>query len=185
MNTTNQVERAIIAKLCARLLLAGHRIAAVYDGEDYIMAGTIGHDTETYEQGDEPEHIAAPLKLEHALDAIYAVDSICTLHFTHKDSDTWGNRGVMLVTGNGSDVISDYHDYPDIAVVIEKLQTDIDIPDFLLASSAEDADVIAELLAVMRDVAALLPCAGRLHPKDLLALQTRVCTAIAKAEARS
>ena len=38
-----------------------------------------------------------------------------------------------------------------------------------------------ELLAVLRDVAALLPSAARLHADDLFNLQTRVCAAIAKA----
>jgi hypothetical protein len=33
---------------------------------------------------------------------------------------------------------------------------------------------------VLRDVAALLPCAARLHPQDLAKLQTRVCAALAK-----
>ena len=37
-------------------------------------------------------------------------------------------------------------------------------------------------LTVLRDVAAMLPVAGRLHPDDLFKLQTRVTAAIAKAE---
>jgi hypothetical protein len=48
-----------------------------------------------------------------------------------------------------------------------------------------DARLVAaapDLLAVLRDVAALLPCAGRLHPKDLHALQDRVVAAIAKVQ---
>lgn len=40
-----------------------------------------------------------------------------------------------------------------------------------------------ETLALLRDVAALLPVAAHLHPDDLDTLQTRVCDAIARAEA--
>jgi hypothetical protein len=39
-----------------------------------------------------------------------------------------------------------------------------------------------ELLLVMRDVAALLPIASRMHPTDLFALQSRVCAVIDKAQ---
>lgn len=46
---------------------------------------------------------------------------------------------------------------------------------------AADADRAA-MLAVLRDVAALLPVAGRMHPKDLHALQTRVCAIVAARE---
>lgn len=35
------------------------------------------------------------------------------------------------------------------------------------------------MAAVLRDVAALLPVAGRLHPEDLMKLQTRVCAVLA------
>lgn len=38
-----------------------------------------------------------------------------------------------------------------------------------------------DVVAALRDVSLLLPVAGRLHPKDLHALQTRVCAALAKA----
>jgi|SRR5665213_116432 len=41
----------------------------------------------------------------------------------------------------------------------------------------------AELLAVLRDVSAMLPVAARLHPADLFALQSRVVAALGKAEA--
>jgi hypothetical protein len=40
-----------------------------------------------------------------------------------------------------------------------------------------------EMFDVLRDVAALLPAAGRMHPDDILRLQTRVCAALAKAGA--
>lgn len=54
----------------------------------------------------------------------------------------------------------------------------------VMTGNRADAVLIAaapEMAAVLRDVAQLLPCAGRLHPKDLHALQTRVCAALAKA----
>lgn len=137
--TTEAIERAIIRKLCERMLLAGHRIAAVWDGEEYTLAGSLAAGTETYEAGNAPDRISAPLTLAQALDAIYAVDSICTLHFTRRDSDTWGNRGVMLVTGNGTDVISDHHDYPDIGAVIDKIYEELDSPQFVDRLRIEEA----------------------------------------------
>jgi hypothetical protein len=43
-------------------------------------------------------------------------------------------------------------------------------------------DAAPEMLAVLSDVAAMLPVAARLHPDDLLKLQTRVVAAIRKAK---
>jgi hypothetical protein len=54
--------------------------------------------------------------------------------------------------------------------------------------TAANARLIAaapELLAVMRDVAALLPSAACLHPDDLFALQTRVCSVLAASQVQS
>jgi N-acetylglutamate synthase/N-acetylornithine aminotransferase len=39
-----------------------------------------------------------------------------------------------------------------------------------------------ELVAVLRDVSALLPSAAMLHPEDLFKLQTRVVSALAKVQ---
>jgi hypothetical protein len=40
-----------------------------------------------------------------------------------------------------------------------------------------------QMAQVLRDVAALLPSAGRMHPDDVFALQTRVCAVLAAAGA--
>jgi hypothetical protein len=103
----NITERVIIRQLIADLNQAGYQTAAVYDGGDYIM----GRDGKTVAiDGDAaPSVIDRPLSVDEALEAIDSVDD-ATLHFTHKDSNTWGNRGVYLVLGNGEDVISDHHD---------------------------------------------------------------------------
>lgn len=44
----------------------------------------------------------------------------------------------------------------------------------------ETVDSVArsQIVTLLRDVAALLPVAGRLHPDDMRALQTRVVTAL-------
>ena len=55
------------------------------------------------------------------------------------------------------------------------------VSDEEVESNARLITAAPDLLAVMRDVAAMLPVAARLHPNDLFALQTRVCAAIAKA----
>jgi hypothetical protein len=44
-------------------------------------------------------------------------------------------------------------------------------------------DAAPTMFAVLKDVAALLPCSGRLHPQDLMSLQTRVVAALALAGA--
>jgi hypothetical protein len=38
------------------------------------------------------------------------------------------------------------------------------------------------IVSLLRDVAAMLPVAARLHSSDLTSLQTRVCTALSSAE---
>ena len=46
---------------------------------------------------------------ESAIEATFAVDT-ATIHFAPKGNpDDWGSRGVLIVGGNGEDVISDWH----------------------------------------------------------------------------
>lgn len=46
-------------------------------------------------------------------------------------------------------------------------------------------DAAADMLAALKDAVQVVPVAGRLHSQDLVALQTRLLAAIAKAEGRA
>lgn len=113
------IERVIISALIRDMKAAGYEPAAVWDGELYTMAvGEVGEHRNFagpasmyLEPPDEPEapaEIIRPLSDAIAMSAIDSVDD-CTLHFTHRNAKTWGNRGVLLILGNGEDVVSDYH----------------------------------------------------------------------------
>lgn len=103
MNTEQIAERAIIKALIVAMAAAGYQVAAVWDGEVYQMGGGKSYMPPAFV----PDH-APGMDETAALEAIYSVDE-CTLHFTHKGKHSWGNRGVLLILGNGADVISDYH----------------------------------------------------------------------------
>lgn len=101
------IERVIITALLRDMRAAGYQPAAVWDGGDYVMArpdGSCG----SREKAEVPARIVRALLDEEAFEVIDSVDD-CTLHFTNHNAQTWGNRGVMIVLGNGEDVISDYH----------------------------------------------------------------------------
>lgn len=125
------IERTIIAALIRDLNKAGYLPAAFYDGEAYQMAsadGIVSYDIEPRILSSQPCKSAAPDEIFRAMtaaEAIAAVDSVDegTLHFTHRNARTWGNRGVMLILGNGEDVVSDYHcaDGEPFSKVIEAL----------------------------------------------------------------
>jgi hypothetical protein len=41
---------------------------------------------------------------------VWSVDADCTIHFAPADDKAaWGRHGVLVILGNGVDVISDYH----------------------------------------------------------------------------
>lgn len=108
----NITERVIIKALVNDMAEAGYLPAAVWDGEEYLLAPNV-KDCEFKRFGagedDAPESIERALSVDEALRAIDTVDD-CTLHFTRKNSRVWGDRGVFLVLGNGEDVIIDHHD---------------------------------------------------------------------------
>jgi hypothetical protein len=82
------VETRIVRGLIHALKKAGFVPVKLWDSEEYQEAITT----------------------TQALDAIESVDAIVTLHFAPKaDITAWGRLGVMLVTGNGVDIISDWH----------------------------------------------------------------------------
>lgn len=120
------IERTIITALLRDMRAAGYQPAAVWDSEEYVLAradgtfllsnvwdnGTIVErpwGTQRYALGTEPIEIARPLSDEEVLVELDSVDADCTLHFTHHNATTWGNRGVLLIQGNDEDVISDCH----------------------------------------------------------------------------
>ena len=82
-------------------------------------------------------------------------------------------------------IIGDHQDNRDVFADNELLATAYDMdtaePKLVAEANARLIAAAPELLDVMRDVAALLPASARLHPRDLHALQTRVCAALAKA----
>jgi heme-degrading monooxygenase HmoA len=79
-----ETERLIVSKLIDVAAEHGWKPHSVWDSEEEVRART---------------------KAE-ALDAIFAVDE-STLRFVHPDNGT-RQRGVLIVLGNGIDVISDY-----------------------------------------------------------------------------
>jgi hypothetical protein len=98
-----RIERAILTALIENLGAAGFKVAAVYTSEDYQLA-----DGESSETGGE-----AVKKLMTLIEVMKVFDDFDmynpTVHFTHQHAMTWGNRGVMVVPGNGEDFISDWH----------------------------------------------------------------------------
>lgn len=101
------IERVIVRRLIRAMKAKGYRVAAVWDGEEYQMPGKDGNMT-SLELDDAPDNITRPMTEREALESVDSVDE-CTLHFTHANAKTWGNRGALLVLGNGEDVIADYH----------------------------------------------------------------------------
>lgn len=103
------IERHIISALIRNMNDEGYLVAAFWDGEEYQMGGGLpGQPVVSHGAEDPPDNIVRAMGETEALDAIDTVDE-GTLHFTHRNKDTWGTRGVYLVLGNGEDVISDYH----------------------------------------------------------------------------
>ena len=87
MDIQDKLERSIVRALIWELEQSGFSPVAVWDGEDYVST----------------------LAADAAIASIFSVDT-STLHFAPKDDiNKWGNLGVMLVCGNGKDIISDYH----------------------------------------------------------------------------
>jgi hypothetical protein len=101
------IERVILSALLRDMRAAGYQPAAVWDGGEYVMACADGS-VKSREHAEVPARIERPLTDAEALDAIASVDD-STLHFTHRNQQTWGNRGVLVILGNGEDVISDHH----------------------------------------------------------------------------
>lgn len=106
----NTLERTIVTALLRDMRIAGYRPAAIWDGCEYVLGGEAGEllnvasDDAIVDCG-----IARELTDAEVLEQIADIDDFPTLHFTHLNKSTWGNRGVMLITGNGEDIISDYH----------------------------------------------------------------------------
>lgn len=114
------IERVILGKLLAAMREAGHSPVAVWDGEEYQGAKATG-DADVI--GDKP----AIMSDKEVLAAVDSVD-FSTIHFTHRNTRTWGNRGVFVVLGNGEDVISDHHvaaNEPTFQAVIDALSAEV------------------------------------------------------------
>lgn len=94
----DKVERAIVAALVTELHVAGFVLVQLYDGFKYRP---VPHNRSNY------------ALVEHALRVVFSPTLNTyhpTLHFAPKDKIiSWGARGVMLVLGNGVDIISDWH----------------------------------------------------------------------------
>jgi hypothetical protein len=82
MNLNNKIERAIITALIPFMQGAGFKLVCVFDGEELVKVKTA----------------------EEAIDAAFAVDE-SRIMFKANDGET---HGVLLILGNGEDVISDW-----------------------------------------------------------------------------
>ena len=104
MNTI-RIERAILTALIDNLGAAGFKAAAVWTGEDYQLA-----DGKSSVDGGRSGILRKAMTLTEVLKVFDDIDmSTPTVHFTQRHSMAWGNRGVMVVPGNGEDFISDWH----------------------------------------------------------------------------
>lgn len=106
----NTLEKTIITALLRDMQQEGYRAAAIWTGEDYVVAGQSGLIEISRDAGGDGEPVARPLTEEEVFSVFTDYDMATpTIHFTHKGLMTWGNRGVMVIEGNGEDIISDYH----------------------------------------------------------------------------
>lgn len=130
------IERVIIKALLRDMREEGYLPAAVWDGGAYVMAhGSFDENSPRFHSSqspdtDAPDLIVNPMTDEQVLEAIDSVDE-STLHFTRRNSREWGNRGVLLILGNGEDVISDYHvaNGESFGSVIDHLYTQLEAGD--------------------------------------------------------
>lgn len=98
------LEHAIARGLLRAMAAADFVAVAVWDSEEYVYAGK--------QSGSRKSPMGEPAAMTEAevLDAVFAVDSNCTIHFAPaSDRKEWGALGVMVIQGNGPDFISDYH----------------------------------------------------------------------------
>lgn len=114
------IERLIICKLIEELDVAGFAPVKFWDGEAYQTIKWKASSTE-----------ANKVQREKAcIECITSVDE-GTLHFAPKtDLKAWGRLGVLLILGNGQDIISDYHcaDHtPTFAPAIERVYEWIEV----------------------------------------------------------
>lgn len=116
------IERVILLALMRNMRAQGYEVVSVWEGENYRMPDRQG-ELQTYPHGKEPDIMFNPMTDEQALTEIDSVDE-STLHFTHRHSRTWGNRGVLVVLGNGEDCLSDFHG-ADRSEPFQKIVTDI------------------------------------------------------------
>jgi len=107
------VEKIIICKLIEEMDTAGFVPVKFWDGEEY--------QTITWKNDSQGDVLVTQRELA-CITAISTVDE-GTLHFASKFAlDAWGNRGVLLILGNGEDVISDYHcGNPDFSGAVERV----------------------------------------------------------------
>ena len=119
------IERVIITALLRDMRAAGYLPAAIWEGEGYTMAcGDVGC-TESYARSKAPEEITRELTNTQVLTTLEEYDFDCTVHFTDKGARTWG-LGVLLILGNGEDVISDYHVNEDLDRITDAISNRLD-----------------------------------------------------------
>lgn len=105
MSTNRRVERAILIALINNLNAAGFKPAAVWTEETYQLA-----DGEEWTHNRADREIRKPMTTDEVLKVFEDFDMLTpTVHFTEQHTLAWGNRGVMVVNGNGEDFIADWH----------------------------------------------------------------------------
>jgi len=118
------VERVIVRALIINMAAAGFQVACFHDGEDYVFPNFDGSEPGTFRHFSDgesaPEEITRPMTVDEAFEAINSVDE-GTLHFTYQHSKKWGSRGVLLILGNGEDVIGDSHSSKHFNEVLDAL----------------------------------------------------------------
>lgn len=118
-------EKRTVLAVLRDLRAAGYAPVAVWDGEAYNWPNAEGNIETTYDRTGLPDAIDIDLTDDQALELVDGLDE-CTLHFTHQNKRTWGNRGVFFVMGNdpeGTEVLADHHcpDGEDFTRILNEL----------------------------------------------------------------
>jgi hypothetical protein len=122
-------ERKVIMRILQELRAAGYAPVAVHDGEVTHFIDTDDVMTDSDEVDNPPEEMSHDLTDSQVFAFLDNLDE-ATLHFTHQNRRTWGNRGCMFVMGNdpdGREVLSDHH-YPegeDFSRILDKITNEL------------------------------------------------------------
>ena len=89
VSASGRVERRIVAGLIEHLILSGFTLHSVFDGEEETSVSTA----------------------QEAMELIFNLDEASLRFYKEPNPDQW--HGILLVVGNGEDIISDWNYFFD------------------------------------------------------------------------